>query len=138
MQKVQKIHIKEKVILTYIVAIAIACIVFYFIIPSLLNYGEGTINTEFDKASNNNGYYTFLNERFAYLTSSKCYWLKNNHNTKSYAMIKESDTTSKIYEEINNECSIVPVIIARTYFLLYTNIYYCSIKIFFSVSLSNI
>ncbi len=57
MQKVQKIHVKEKVILTYIVAIAIACIVFYFIIPSLLNYGEGTINTEFDKEISGGLYY---------------------------------------------------------------------------------
>lgn len=76
-----------------------------------IRYGN-RLNTEFDKFSNNNGYYTFLNEKFTYLTTSKCYWLKNNHNNKSYAMIKESDTTSKIYEEINNECSIVPVIIA--------------------------
>ena len=53
----KKIHVKEKVILTYIVAIAIACLVFYFIIPSLLNYGEGTINTEFDREVSGGLYY---------------------------------------------------------------------------------
>lgn len=53
----KKIHVKEKVILTYIVAIAIACLVFYFIIPSLLNYGEGTINTDFDREVSGGLYY---------------------------------------------------------------------------------
>lgn len=76
-----------------------------------IRYGN-RLNTEFDKFSNNNGYYTFLNEKFTYLTTSKCYWLKNNHNNKSYAMIKENESTSKIYEETTNECSVVPVIVA--------------------------
>ena len=57
MQKTNKPHIKEKIILTYIFFIAIACLVFYFIIPYLLNYGEGTINTEFDKAVSGGLYY---------------------------------------------------------------------------------
>ena len=57
MQKKKKTHIKERIILTYIVSIAIACLVFYFIIPYLLNYGEGTINTEFDKAVSGGLYY---------------------------------------------------------------------------------
>ena len=57
MQEPKKVHVKERIILTYIIFIAIACLVFYFIIPTLLNYGEGTINTEFDKAVSGGLYY---------------------------------------------------------------------------------
>ena len=57
MQNQKKIHIKEKIIATYIVAIAIACFIFYLIIPTLLNYGTGTINTEFDKEVSGGLYY---------------------------------------------------------------------------------
>ena len=49
MKITKKIHIKEKIILTYVFAIIIASIIFYFSIPYFLNYGEGTINTSFDK-----------------------------------------------------------------------------------------
>lgn len=57
MQNNNNTSVKERIILTYIVSIAIACLIFYFIIPYLLNYGEGTINTEFDKAVSGGLYY---------------------------------------------------------------------------------
>ena len=53
----RKVHIKLKIILTYAIAIAIAGFIFYLIIPPLLNYGPGTINTEFDKSVSGGLYY---------------------------------------------------------------------------------
>ncbi len=45
----KKVKVKSKIIITYAVSITIACILLYFIIPVLLNYGPDTINTEFDR-----------------------------------------------------------------------------------------
>lgn len=57
MDSPKKIRIKAKIIFTYAIAIAIACILFYFTIPNLLNYGPGTINTDFDKQVSGGLYY---------------------------------------------------------------------------------
>lgn len=53
----KKENVKSKIILTYAIAIAIACILFYFLIPYLLNYGPDTINTTFDKEVSAGLYY---------------------------------------------------------------------------------
>ena len=55
--KPKKVHIRLQIILIYAVAIAIAALLFYLIIPSLLNYGPDTINTEFDKEVSSGLYY---------------------------------------------------------------------------------
>ena len=47
--KNKKIQIRSKIIFIHAIAIAIACIGFYIVIPYLLNYSPDTINTEFDK-----------------------------------------------------------------------------------------
>lgn len=57
MESPKKVRIKAKIIFTYAIAIAIACILFYFTIPNLLNYGPGTINTDFDKQVSGGLYY---------------------------------------------------------------------------------
>ena len=57
MESTKKVIIKAKIIFTYAIAIAIACILFYFTIPNLLNYGPGTINTDFDKQVSGGLYY---------------------------------------------------------------------------------
>ena len=57
MAKIKKEKIKPKIIFMYAFAIAIACIIFYFAIPYLLNYGPDTINTTFDKEVSNGLYY---------------------------------------------------------------------------------
>lgn len=57
MKNKQKKHVKAKIILTYAISIAIACILLYFFIPYLLNYGPDTINTEFDKQVSGGFYY---------------------------------------------------------------------------------
>lgn len=57
MDKPKKVNVKPKIILTYAIAIAIACLLFYLVIPYLLNYGPDTINTAFDKEVSGGLYY---------------------------------------------------------------------------------
>lgn len=57
MGKAKKVKVKSKIIFTYAIAIAIACLLFYLMIPNLLNYGPGTINTEFDRVVSGGLYY---------------------------------------------------------------------------------
>lgn len=49
--------IRLKIICIYAIAIAIACMIFYIVIPYLLNYSPDTINTEFDKQVSGGLYY---------------------------------------------------------------------------------
>lgn len=76
-----------------------------------LNYNNRMAN-QINKAITYNGYYSFLNEKFRFLTTSKCYWVNSNYNSDSaFALVKSSDSNSKIYSEKKiNSCSIVPVI----------------------------
>lgn len=75
---------------------------------------EGRIEIELNKATSENGYYKFLNGKFPFFTSSKCYWINSNYNEENgFALTKIDDTYSKVYGEIKQkECEIVPVIIA--------------------------
>lgn len=57
MDSPKKVKVKTKIILTYAIAIAIACLLFYLLIPTLLNYGPDTINTEFDRQVSGGLYY---------------------------------------------------------------------------------
>lgn len=57
MEKPKKEKVKSKIIFTYAIGVSIVCILFYLIIPYLLNYGPGTINTEFDKQVSGGFYY---------------------------------------------------------------------------------
>ena len=52
-----KIKIRSKIILIYAIAIAVACMTFYIVIPYLLNYSPDTINTEFDRQVSGGLYY---------------------------------------------------------------------------------
>ena len=53
----KKVNVKSKIILTYSIGIALGCLVFYLIIPTLLNYAPDTINTEFDRQVSGGLYY---------------------------------------------------------------------------------
>ena len=75
-----------------------------------LKYND-RINTELNKAVSYNGYYTFMNSRFNYLMTSRCYWLNNEYNDGACALVKVDNDISKIYkEDKSNSCNIVPVI----------------------------
>ena len=78
--------------------------------------GNLDYNDRFDKALNlmisGNGYYKFSNQRFPYLSTSKCYWINREYNTdKAFALVKIDDNNSKVYGELKtSECSVVPVL----------------------------
>ena len=57
MPTAKKDKIKFKIILIYALAYALAGTVFFIVVPSLLNYAPGTINTEFDKEVSGGLYY---------------------------------------------------------------------------------
>ena len=57
MEQPKKMKVKTKIIFTYAIGVAIVCILFYLIIPYLLNYGPDTINTQFDKEVSGGLYY---------------------------------------------------------------------------------
>ena len=67
----------------------------------------------FNNTINYNGYFSFNNQRFSDLSSTRCYWIDSQYGTdKAFALEKVNDTTSRIYgNDINNSCSIIPVII---------------------------
>ena len=56
-QTLKKVKVKSKIIAVYAIAIAIACFILYLIIPYMLNYAPGTINTLFDKQVSGGLYY---------------------------------------------------------------------------------
>ena len=84
--------------------------------PQILGFlGYGTrINSEINKIVGFNGYYTFLNDRFSYLVHNGCYWTSTVYNEENgFAFGKLNDLKSEIYGvPKNNECKVVPVIIA--------------------------
>ena len=60
-----------------------------------------------------NGYFTFLNERFGYLATNKCFWINTEYNAnKAFALTKIDDAKSKIYGEAKTaSCSAIPIIV---------------------------
>ena len=70
--------------------------------------------TEINRAISFNGYYTFLNNRFSYLSHNNCYWTSSNYNTtNAFAFEKMNETLTKIYpKDKETECRVIPVIVA--------------------------
>ena len=58
-----------------------------------------------------NGYYRFLNEKFPFLGTSKCYWLNTTYNsTNQFALKRVDEMFSKVYNESKTtNCSVIPV-----------------------------
>lgn len=76
---------------------------------------DNRIEYEINEAIEEKGYYRFVNEKFPYLVSSKCYWTKEYDTDNVFALTKIDDTYSKIYiesKEKTDGCEVVPVIIA--------------------------
>ncbi len=97
----KKENIRFKIILTYAIAIAIAGLIFYFIIPSLLNYGPDTINTNFDKTVSGGLYYyqqvlLVVSSLIAIVSLILFISLKDLDNYKIY---KHKAQTDKSYEK---------------------------------------
>ena len=69
---------------------------------------------EIAKAKTFNGYYTFKNNRFNYLSSNSCYWINSEYdNQNGFAFIRVDENDTKVYpKNKTDECRIIPVIIA--------------------------
>ena len=67
---------------------------------------------ELNLLTSGNGYYRFSNQKFPYLSTSKCYWINKDYNTdRAFALVKVDDNNSKVYGELKTaECSVVPVL----------------------------
>ena len=76
-----------------------------------LDYGD-RLYAHLNKTISYEGYYKFLNDKFPYFVTSKCYWLSTAYNdTYQFALQKMDDTYSKVYNESKNtSCSVVPVV----------------------------
>ena len=74
---------------------------------------QDRISKVIEKSKEYNGLFSFSNEKFPYLSSNKCYWLKTEYSTdKAYAFHRQDDTTTTIYgNDKNTSCSVVPVIV---------------------------
>ncbi len=77
-----------------------------------LSYGT-RLNDYITSTINQNGFYRFLNEKFPYLVSTKCYWLDTNYNDSyKFALTKVDNEYSKVYNESKETtCSVIPVAI---------------------------
>ena len=77
-----------------------------------LNFKD-RITAIIDKSKSYNGSFIFLSEKFPYLSSNKCYWVKTEYSTdKAYAFRRQDDTNTSIYgNHKTNSCSVVPVLI---------------------------
>ena len=73
------------------------------------------LNTELLKATNYNGYYQYLSNKYSFITSNTCYWIKTSYNNeKAFAFVREDANHGKVYGELKSaNCGIIPVIIAR-------------------------
>lgn len=77
-----------------------------------LKYND-RINSLISNTITNDGYYSYLNEKFPYLSSNRCYWLKTEYDiNNSFSFYKKDETTSLISKtNKTNICDVVPVVI---------------------------
>lgn len=83
------------------------------IILGNLNY-TNRIATEKNRIIDFQGYYTFLNDKFSYLSHNGCYWTNSSFdNDNGFAFGRLNELRGEIYgEDKTTSCKIVPVIIA--------------------------
>ena len=82
-------------------------------IVGTLDYNN-RITTEINKAKALNGYYTFRNNRFNYLSSNSCYWLNSEYNNQNgFAFVRMDENNTRVYpKDKTEECRVIPVILA--------------------------
>lgn len=76
-------------------------------------YGD-RVNYLVNKAITYQGHFSFLNERFDYLATNKCYWVNTSYDDDhAFALTKTDDVSSKIYgASKSSNCGVVPLIVA--------------------------
>lgn len=67
-----------------------------------------------NKAITYQGHFSFLNERFDYLATNKCYWVNRSYDDDhAFALTKTDDVSSKLFGAAkSSSCGVVPVIVA--------------------------
>lgn len=72
------------------------------------------IDEEIKTLKEKDGSYEFLISKFPFLSTSKCYWINEDINNEyAYKIVNKNKDYSNIVKELkNNNCSIIPVIIA--------------------------
>lgn len=74
--------------------------------------GSEKLNNNINKIRNSNAYYIFSNN-FSYLISDTCYWTNTLYNDeKSFAIQTYYDISKLAGESKNQQCKIIPVILA--------------------------
>ena len=79
-----------------------------------LRYGT-RLTDEVNELIASNGYYQFLNDKFPYLASLNCLWIKSNYDAdKAFSLNYENITMTKVYGEAKTtSCKVVPIIVAN-------------------------
>ena len=73
---------------------------------------ENRVDRIIELAKNNFGYFEFSN-KYTYLNSDTCYWLKNEYGIDSAFALKTNNdnSISKLYDELKDtQCKVIPVI----------------------------
>lgn len=73
----------------------------------------GRTGTLINDAIGLNGFFTFMNSKFPYLVSNKCFWTSTSYNASSaFAMVKHSETITRI-ESLDNasNCTVLPLMV---------------------------
>ncbi len=111
MEEPKKVKVKSKIIFTYAIGVAIISLLFYLIIPYLLNYGPGTINTQFDKEVSGGLYYyqQILVVGIGLVLVVSCILFGFLKDIDSYTIYKENKTKyKKNIEYIKKICLNLP------------------------------
>ena len=76
-------------------------------------YGD-RVNYLVNKAITYRGHFSFLNDRFEYLATNKCYWVNRSYDDDhAFALTKTDEVSSKLYgAPKTSSCGVVPVIVA--------------------------
>lgn len=76
-----------------------------------MNY-EGRLEKEILQAKEKSGSYEFLNNKFPFLATNKCYWINDEYDSSSaFALTKKNSDISNIFKETKSRnCGVVPII----------------------------
>lgn len=75
---------------------------------------ENSIDSLIGKLPSYDGYFRFLNTKYTYFVTNKCYWLAKEYDKdKAFVLTKNDEETSKVYgADKTSDCGVIPVILA--------------------------
>lgn len=78
-----------------------------------LSYND-RMRSELERRDDISGNYLFNREKFKYLATTSCYWVKNNYDENSYFSVVNDGENVNIKEDSSiKNCKVIPVIIAK-------------------------